>query len=171
MISRAARRTRSERKSLSSPWPLINAFKRSRVRSDAGILSIGVLLRQRPVAKPNLVDSPNQATVHPNPFSSNPRTSPLPIGPDRTQLVGREQRIVAEVVDLVLAVGAVAQDHVGGGAGGRRRVRRDREEEAVGVTGFDEDAGHQPRVIDAPSLAQCVARRADGCISAAAVNI
>ena len=54
----------------------INAFKRSRVRSDAGILSIGVLLRQRPVAKPNLVDSPNQATVHPNPFSSNPRTSP-----------------------------------------------------------------------------------------------
>src|SRR5947207_10116165 len=52
MISRAARRTRSERKSLSSPWPLINAVKRSRVRSDAGILSIGVLLRQRPVAKP-----------------------------------------------------------------------------------------------------------------------
>src|SRR6516165_12069562 len=42
----AARRTSSERKSAFSPWPPINAFKRSRVRSDAGILSIGVLLRQ-----------------------------------------------------------------------------------------------------------------------------
>jgi hypothetical protein len=31
----------------------------------------------RPVAKPNLVDSPNQATVHPNPFSSKFRTSPV----------------------------------------------------------------------------------------------
>ena len=31
-------------------------------------------------AKPNLVDSPNQATVHPNPFSSNPRASPILIG-------------------------------------------------------------------------------------------
>src|SRR5437773_1349363 len=68
MISRAARRTRSERKSLSSPWPLINAFKRSRVRSDAGILSIGVLLRQRPVARPDLVDSPIRRRCTPTLF-------------------------------------------------------------------------------------------------------
>jgi hypothetical protein len=56
--------------------PSISAFNCSRVRSDAGILSIGVPLRWRPVAKPNLVDSPNQARVYPNPVSSNPMTSP-----------------------------------------------------------------------------------------------
>jgi hypothetical protein len=46
MISRAARRTSSERSPLASLLPSISAFSFSRVRSDAGILSIGVLLRQ-----------------------------------------------------------------------------------------------------------------------------
>jgi hypothetical protein len=32
----------------------------------------------RPVVKPDLVGSPDQAKVHPNPFSSNLRTSPRP---------------------------------------------------------------------------------------------
>src|SRR6516165_9463924 len=45
MISRAASRTSSERSSSTSPRPSISAFSFSRVRSDAGILSIGVLLR------------------------------------------------------------------------------------------------------------------------------
>src|SRR5215813_979384 len=45
MISRAASRTSSERPSATSPRPSISALSFSRVRSDAGILSIGVLLR------------------------------------------------------------------------------------------------------------------------------
>src|SRR5438270_390025 len=49
---------------------------------------------------------------------------------------GWQDRIVADVVNLVLAPdegGRVrtAQDHSGGRAGGRRRVRRDCEEEGV----------------------------------------
>src|SRR5215469_8807224 len=46
MISRAARRTNCERPSSASLRPAISAFSFSRVRSDAGILSIGVLLRR-----------------------------------------------------------------------------------------------------------------------------
>ena len=42
MISRAANRTSSERPSPTSLRPSISAFSFSRVRSDAGILSIGV---------------------------------------------------------------------------------------------------------------------------------
>src|SRR5258708_5175568 len=45
MISRAASRTSSERPSATSLRPSISALSFSRVRSDAGILSIGVLLR------------------------------------------------------------------------------------------------------------------------------
>src|SRR5258707_4578698 len=45
MISRAANRTSSERSSSTSLRPAISALSFSRVRSDAGILSIGVLLR------------------------------------------------------------------------------------------------------------------------------
>src|SRR5437879_6247624 len=44
MISRAANRTSSERSSSTSLRPAISALSFSRVRSDAGILSIGVLL-------------------------------------------------------------------------------------------------------------------------------
>jgi hypothetical protein len=44
-IHRAASRTSSERSSVASRRPSISAFNASRVRSDAGILSIGVLLR------------------------------------------------------------------------------------------------------------------------------
>src|SRR6266481_2666640 len=46
MISRAANRTSSERPSATSLRPSISALSFSRVRSDAGILSIGVLLRR-----------------------------------------------------------------------------------------------------------------------------
>src|SRR5213593_2257479 len=46
MISRAASRTSSERPSATSLRPSISALSFSRVRSDAGILSIGVLLRR-----------------------------------------------------------------------------------------------------------------------------
>ena len=45
-----------------------------------------------------------------------------PIGADLAQLIGGQERVAADVVDLVEAVGAVAQDHVGGGAGRRRRI-------------------------------------------------
>src|SRR2546430_10729058 len=44
MISRAANRTSSERSSSTSLRPAISALSFSRVRSDAGSLSIGVLL-------------------------------------------------------------------------------------------------------------------------------
>src|SRR5262249_11054164 len=67
-LRRAARRPPAERRSPSSLWPSINAFKRSRVRSDAGILPIGVLLRQRSVAKPDLVDSPIRRRCTPTLF-------------------------------------------------------------------------------------------------------
>src|SRR5438067_7575184 len=65
MISRAASRTSSERPSAASPPQSISAFNRSRVRSRAGILSIGMPLRLRPVAKPELVDSPIWRGLHP----------------------------------------------------------------------------------------------------------
>src|SRR5215831_8992095 len=78
MISRAANRTSSERPSSTSLRPSINPLSFSRVRSDAGILSIGVLPSSRPVAKPDLVGFAYQAKVHPNPFSSKLRTSPGP---------------------------------------------------------------------------------------------
>src|SRR5216683_3030393 len=45
MINRAASRAGSERPSATSLRPSISALSFSRVRSDAGILSIGVLLR------------------------------------------------------------------------------------------------------------------------------
>src|SRR5262249_55744220 len=53
----------------------------------------------------------------------------LPNGSDRPERVARQDRVVADVVNLVLTsqAGGVrsAQDHVGGGARGRRRVRPD----------------------------------------------
>src|SRR5690349_23017292 len=76
MISRAASRTSSERPSSTSPRPSISAFSFSRVRSDAGILSIGVLLRQTPERQLGRRGFRHQATVHPDPFSSKFRTSP-----------------------------------------------------------------------------------------------
>src|SRR5439155_1438898 len=48
-----------------------------------------------------------------------------------TQLVACQDRVVADVVDLVEAVGTMAQDHIGGGAGRRRRVRCGDFKEAV----------------------------------------
>src|ERR1700745_2957416 len=82
MISRAARRTNSERLPPPALPPSITALSFSRVRSDPGILPIGVLLRRgRPHAGPRLIA--NQAKLHPNRFSSNFRTSP-----ERTALIG-----------------------------------------------------------------------------------
>src|SRR6516164_8785474 len=74
MISRAASRTSSEAPAPFSV-PSITAFSFSRVRSDAGILSIGVLLSQRPAQYRSTLIA-NQATVHPNPLPSKLRTSP-----------------------------------------------------------------------------------------------
>jgi hypothetical protein len=58
-----------------------------------------------------------------------------PIGSDLTEGVAGEDRVVADVVDFVLArdgrVVRDPQDHVGGGADGRRRVRARGFEEAV----------------------------------------
>ena len=76
MTSRAARRTSSERPSAISLRPVISAFRLSRVRSEVGILSIGVLPSLRPVLTLNLVDSPIRRGCTPNPFSSKSRTSP-----------------------------------------------------------------------------------------------
>src|ERR1044071_7273764 len=82
MISRAASRTNSDRSSVASARPSISAFNFSRVRSDAGILSIRVLLRQRPVAKPNLVDSPIRRRCTPTLF-------PASLGLHQEGLIGR----------------------------------------------------------------------------------
>src|SRR5689334_4455458 len=79
MIRRAASRTSSERPSSTSLRPSISAFSLSRVRSDAGILSIGVLLRQTPERQLGRRGFRHQATVHPDPFSSKFRTSPGPM--------------------------------------------------------------------------------------------
>src|SRR5262249_39086858 len=45
-----------------------------------------------------------------------------------------EQRVVSDVIDFVLAVSAMPQDDVGSSARGRRRVRRDCEEEAAKIS-------------------------------------
>src|SRR5438270_12344657 len=86
MISRAASRTSSERPSATSLRPSINAFSFSRVLSDAGILSIGVLLRRGRSPNRTSLGFAYQARVHPNPFSSNLRTSPS-VGLLRTRVI------------------------------------------------------------------------------------
>src|SRR5262249_31245677 len=107
MISRAANRTSSERPSSTSLRPSINPLSFSRVRSDAGILSIGVLPSSRPVAKPDLVGFAYQAKVHPNPFSSKLRTSPNPKIERRFYRERKDEAIpmMAAVVGLILASG------------------------------------------------------------------
>jgi hypothetical protein len=55
--------------------PSITAFSFSPVRSDAGILSIGVARSQRPAQYRSSLIA-NQARVHSNPFSIKLRTSP-----------------------------------------------------------------------------------------------
>jgi hypothetical protein len=47
-----------------------------------------------------------------------------PIGSNLTYLVGCQEAVGYDVVDLILPVGAVTQDHVGSGARRRRRVGR-----------------------------------------------
>jgi hypothetical protein len=60
----------------------------------------------------------------------------FPVGSNLTEIVARQDGVVADVVNLVLAHRArCAQNHIGGCAGGRRRVRHRREEEAVVVVG------------------------------------
>src|SRR5580704_9544099 len=73
MISRAASRTSSERPSATSLRPSISAFSFSRVRSDAGILAIGVLLRRG--------RSPNRTSlVSPIRRGSTPTLFPASLG-------------------------------------------------------------------------------------------
>ena len=68
----------------------------------------------------------------------------LPFGADLTQRVGRQNRVVAEIVDLVIAVVAVAHDHVGRGRGGRRRVYV-LDLNAAGGIGFDREIRRRVR--------------------------
>src|SRR5262249_23926198 len=77
----------------------------------------------------------------------------LPIGADLAQLVARQDGVVADVVDLVLARhggGRVraAQDHAGGSAAGRSWVRRDCEEEPVNAAGVDVSPDDLAGVVD-----------------------
>jgi len=65
------------------------------------------------------------------------------------QEIRRQDRIAADVVDLVEAIDALARDHVGGGAGGRWRVRRGDLEEAVGAAGVVKLSDDLAHVVDA----------------------
>jgi len=60
-----------------------------------------------------------------------------------------QERVAADVVDLVEAVGVVAQNHVRGGAGGRRRVRLRHHEEAMLTGGVGELSDDLAHVVDA----------------------
>jgi hypothetical protein len=71
MISRAARRTSPERPSLISLLPSISAFSFSRVRSDAGILTIGVSFAEAGRQTGPLGFAFDPARVHPNPFPAS----------------------------------------------------------------------------------------------------
>jgi hypothetical protein len=107
-------------------------------------------------------------------------TNELPIGSDQAQLIARQDRVVADVVDLVLTRDAggrvrAAQDHVGGGAGGRRRIRRDCEEETMTLTltagGVDQASDDLVVVVDAIREGHAVGDRiVDGDENAAAVE-
>jgi hypothetical protein len=73
----------------------------------------------------------------------------LPIGSDMAQLIACQDRIVPNVVDFVRSI-AAAQDHVGSGAGWRRRVRRNGEEEAVAAAVIVVRPDDLARGVDAP---------------------
>src|SRR5262245_30283601 len=75
--------------------------------------------------------------------------SKLPIGPDLTYLVARQNRVAADVVDLVLALSTMTQNHVGGGAGGRRRVRQRAFKVSVHSGAVAQDADDLAIVVDA----------------------
>src|SRR5262249_17521437 len=86
-----------------------------------------------------------------------------PIGSDLAQRVAGEDRIPADVVDLALARRGCAvrdpQDHVGGGAGRRRRVRYRGFEEAVGrgaglAAGLRVEPDDLTCVVDAPRIGE-----------------
>src|SRR5262249_49497973 len=97
-----------------------------------------------------------------------------PVGPALTQLIARQNGVVADVVNLVLARHwrsvRAAQNHVGGGAAGRRRVGEGRFKKAmlarVVVQGPDDLAV----VIDAKGLGLAVHGIVDGGERAAAVE-
>jgi len=52
---------------------------------------------RRPVAKPDLVGSPDQAKVHPNPFSSKLRTSPTKLDDIAFQLTEKMSDFTEEM--------------------------------------------------------------------------
>jgi len=98
----------------------------------------------------------------------------LPIGSDLAQLIRCEQRVVADVVDFILPCrqGAVrgAQDHVRGRAGGRRRVRRDRQQEAVRATGIGITPNDLAGVVDSHSIGRSAIRNVKGRVGPAAIK-
>src|SRR5262249_61376153 len=74
-----------------------------------------------------------------------------PIVPDLAQGIGRQDRIAADVVNLVLAYRArCPQDHVGGGASGRRRVRYGDFKEAMEPIGAKILPDDLAPIVDAP---------------------
>ena len=98
----------------------------------------------------------------------------LPIGSDLTQLIARQDGVVADVVNLVLARhggGRVraAQDHAGGRARGRSWVRRDREQEPMIARHAAVVANDLAHIVDA-RCTRDVARRGivEGGVGAAA---
>src|SRR5436309_13027223 len=87
MISRAASRTSSERPSATSLRPSISALSFSRVRSDAGILSIGVLLRRG--------RSPNRTSlISPIRRGCTPTLFPASLGLHQAQAGGLYEKVI-----------------------------------------------------------------------------
>src|SRR5215467_11790896 len=85
--------------------------------------------------------------------------------------MGCQNRVVADVVDLIVAVDAMAQDHVGGGARGRRRVGSESCKEAVAAAGGVEIIpGDLARVVDSPHISVSRQGIVDGGEQATAVK-
>src|SRR5262249_26090060 len=99
-----------------------------------------------------------------------------PVGSDLAQGIPCEDRVVADVVDLVLARhggGGVraAQDHVGGGAGWRRRIRHGDFKVAVGAGGVAVIPDDLRRGVDAVGKGAIGGQRiVEGNVAAAAVK-
>ena len=92
----------------------------------------------------------------------------LIIGSDLPELVAGQDQAIADVVDLVLTLGAVAEDHVGGGAGGRRQ--RERRNKAVAAAPIHISADDLAHVIDVINIGPADARRVvDGGVDAGSI--
>jgi hypothetical protein len=96
-----------------------------------------------------------------SPLLKPPSVDEGPIGSDLGQGIGGEDRVVADVVDLIEPASVLAQDHVGGCAGRRRRVWPWNGEEAVGAVAPYEDTavvdvGYRERLVQRDVSARAV---------------